>query len=211
MKNNAGFITIDFMFAIVIAFSLVLLVFAVTFTLSIVEVTQYIVYSAARAQSAGNIDPETQVKAAREKYKSLVKHEVFESLFTGPFFEISDFNKLDVRPGILEGEGRSFYNEKDYSSTRMDPNRPVFQGVRTDFTSKILQLKIPFIGTVGADEDGFKTRILSILLREPSIAECTDFMKERMKTLWNLNKGRASIFKNNARKDLSVAWEDNGC
>lgn len=212
MIGNKGFVTIDFMFAIVIGFSMVILVFAMTLTLSVVEVAQYVVYSAARAQSAGNISPEAQMKAARDKYKSLIGHEFLEGLFNGPFFEISDSNKLEVKPGVLEGRslsGSSFYSEKEYSSK--DPNRPVFQGVRANFTAKILQLKIPFLGTISNDEEGFKSRILSIMLREPSMEECFDFMKLRMEKIWRLNKGRSYEFKSNARKDVAVAWEDNGC
>ena len=98
MIGSKGFVTIDFMFAIVIGFSMVILVFAMTLTLSVVEVAQYVVYSAARAQSAGNVNPEAQVKAARDKYKSLIEDEVLEGLFSGPFFEISDSNKLELKP-----------------------------------------------------------------------------------------------------------------
>lgn len=204
--GHKGFISIDFMFAIVISFFMVILVFAMTISLSVVEVVQYIVYSAARSQSVGHVSSEAQVNAAREKYKALVKNPSLDSLLRGAFFEISESSKLDIRPGVLaDGGGSNFQNE--YSNSA---DQKVFHGVRTKLTSKILDLKIPFLGKLDNDGEGFKSHVLAIMIREPSMQECIEFMKERKQKIWGLSKGRASIFKNNA-KEVAVPWEDNGC
>ncbi len=205
MKTNAGFATVDFLFAIIIAFSLVVIVFSLTFTLSVVEVAQYVVFSAARAQSAGNLDPEAQEKAARAKYEKLVNHPVLRTVFRGRFFDISDSKKLEVKSGLnINGNFDQDYPASGYV------NRPVFQGVRTELLAKILELKIPFFGTITNDDDGFRTKVVAIILREPSMKECTDFMKQRMEELWRADGGRAAEFRSSGKRPV-VAWEDNGC
>ena len=48
IRNQRGFITIDFLFSLVLVLGFSALLFIMTFTLLVAEVTQYITYAAAR-------------------------------------------------------------------------------------------------------------------------------------------------------------------
>ncbi len=205
MNGQRGFITTEFLFAIVIAFGMSMLTFAMTFTLSTVEVAQYIVYSAARAQAAGNLDKNSQIEEARLKYASLAADKKLSSLFTNGWFSISKKSELDVRPG----SGSSTDNfGGDYQKGGYD----TFQGVRTTFIAKILELNVPFLGKVTPEDGGFKTRILALMIREPSHQECVKFQNDRVVQFGNNPSfdGRFGSFLSKS-KDLPIPWEDNGC
>lgn len=198
-KQNAGFVTTEFLFAIVIAFGMTSLVFAVTFTLAVVETTQYVVFSSSRAQAAGNLDVKSQTDAARAKYRSLVSNPALAPIFQNGWFSVSTPEKLEIR----NSDNANF--EKEYGSD----SREVFQGVRTAFKADVLEMRLPFIGSVTPEGDGFSTNIGAFLIREPSQAECIDFMKQRQDQIWKLGGGRAEKFKGSAT--VSTPWEDNGC
>lgn len=205
MSGQKGFITTEFLFAIVIAFGMSMLTFAMTFTLSTVEVAQYIVYSAARAQAAGNLDKQSQIDEARLKYDSLATDKKLSSLFSNGWFSISKKSELEVKPGS-GGATANFGN--DYQKGGYD----TFQGVRTTFIAKILELNVPFLGKVTPDDGGFKTRILALMIREPSHQECVEFMKERV-VQFGSNPSFDSRFGPflSKSKDPPIPWEDNGC
>lgn len=200
LMSNGGFVTTEFLFAIVIAFGMTSLVFAVTFTLSVVETTQYVVFSAARAQSASNLNPDSQTAAARAKYESLVSHPALAPLFQNGWFSVSPANQLEVR----NSQNADF--SRDYPT---NTPRQVFQGVRTVFKADVLEMRLPFIGSVTPDGDGFSTRIGAFLIRESSQSECISFMRQRVEALWGLGDGRMAKFKGSGSVD--VPWEDNGC
>ena len=149
IKSQSGFVTAEFMFAVVIAFGMTILTFAFTFTLSTVEVTQYVLFSAARAHSAANYDKESQQKQARLKYTSLVKSKVLSPLFNNGWFEIAKPEQIEIR----SGDGVNF--EREYSTSTGD-SRHNMQGVRGFITAKILQMRLPMIGDITPDDDGFK-------------------------------------------------------
>jgi hypothetical protein len=200
MTNQSGLVTLDFIFALVISFGMAAILFAMTFTLTVVEVTQYITFSAARAQAAANLDPATQEEAARKKYDQLVKNPVLASLYNSGWFEVSNRSTLEVKGG---GNLGSF--SSDYPST---DERKVFMGVRTKFTANVLDLKLPLIGKTADDEGGFVSRIAGILIREPSQIECQEFMKSRLENINRLDISRYGSF---SSKKNFFPMEDNGC
>lgn len=199
-RKNAGFVTSEFLFAIVIAFGMTSLVFAVTFTLAVVEATQYVVFSSSRAQAAAHVDPETQGQMARAKYQSLVENPALAPLYQNGWFSVSTSRELDIRNGKDSDFGR------DYPS---DSQRQVFHGVRTIFKADILEMRLPLIGSVTPEGDGFSTRIGAFLIRESSQKECIDFMRQRRDQIWELGDGRMAKFKGSG--EVAVPWEDNGC
>ncbi len=202
MTNQKGFVTTEFLIAIAIAFGLTILTFAMTFTLSTVEVVQYLVYSASRAHAAGNLNVAAQKSAAQAKYEQLKSSVALKPLFNGNWFEISDSRNLEIR----SGNGDNF--EKDYPSAD-GANKPNMQGVRTSFTAKILEMRWPFIGSVTPEDGGFTTRLNAIIIREVSHEECVNYMKERVNALWGMD-GRFSKFRKTS-SDFATPWEDNGC
>ena len=178
-----------------------LITFALTFTLSTVEIVQYAAFSASRAHSAGNFDINAQKKAAQLKYDQLMDQSAFSNLFKNGWFTVSKSADLEIRSGNGDDFGKN-YSDGTYAFK--------FHGVRTTFTAKILEMQLPFFGKIQPDEDdGFKARLTGFLIRETSQKECYDFMEARKDKLWEYDgQGRFAKF----RKSSAVTpWEDNGC
>lgn len=201
MSQSGGFVTTEFLFAVIIAFGMTLATFALTFTLSTVEIAQYIVYSSARAQAAGNMNIEAQKKSAQLKYETLSLKSSFSNLFQNGWFTLSKPADLEIR----SGNGENF--EKDYAGSDLAYD---FQGVRATFTANVLEMQLPLLGKIQPDDDnGFRTRLTAFLIREPSMQECNDFMEARKEKLWDYDgAGRFTRFK---KSDAPTPWEDNGC
>jgi hypothetical protein len=200
MMNDKGFVTSEFLIAVTIAFGMTIITFAMTFTLSTVEVVQYIVYSTSRAHAAGNFDVTAQKEEARRKYQKLIADPVFAPLFANEWFEISPAAQLEIR----SGNGENFENDYGVSA------RKNLQGVRTTLKANLLEQHLPLVGNITPEDDGFKTRINAILLREVSFAECSSFMESRMAALKAMGNGRFSSL-GNSTASLPTLWEDNGC
>ena len=195
IKNQNGFVTAEFMFAIVIATCMTFLTFALTFTLSTVEVVQYMVFSSSRAHAAANFDINAQQEAAKSKYTSLISSPTLAPLFSNGWFE-APVSKLEIRSGA----GNNF--NQDYEIFRDSG-----QGVRVTFRANLLEMKLPLVGNVTSPTGtGFETRINAILLREISQKECFDYMEARVPALVDLFPGLAK----SADVPKSI-WEDNGC
>jgi hypothetical protein len=199
--NQLGFATTEFLFAIIIAFGMTLITFSMTFTLSVVELAQYVVFSSARAHAAANFDVDAQKKEAQLRFDMLVNSSALRPLLANPegFFTFSKSADLDIR----SGNGKNF--ETDYTTA----NRNSLQGVRATFVANILETNWPLIGKISPEDGGFSSKVLGIIIREPSQRECLDYMAERNQALWTFDgNNRFSPFR---KTDLPEAWEDNGC
>ena len=200
IRNQSGQITVDFLFALILTLGVFVLIFAMTFTMSVVEVVQYITYSSARAMIASNKDPETQLEAARRKYSLLVGEGSPARGFLQGWYAVSSPGELDIRTGV----------DRDFSADLgggEDP-RGVFMGVSTRFVAKILNLSVPFLGSSSDGEEGsFATRISTILIRESSQKECHTWYDQRVQAIGSLRASQAPYFKSEEVKRM----EDNGC
>ncbi|GIL18798.1 MAG: hypothetical protein BroJett040_25490 [Oligoflexia bacterium] len=209
MSNQSGQITVDFLFSIFMAFSLMLLFFAISVTLSVVEITQYVAYSAARAQAAGHVDPKAQEDAARGKYNQLISSSALSSFYTGGWFTVSSQSELDVRQGkgALNGLTSNFQTELAGSATS-DPHG-IFMGVSTKLVAKVLNMRIPMLGSTSNDDadEGFATNVNAILIREPTQKECQKYYEDRAQALSQLPSGNSAFYNSQAY----VPMEDNGC
>ncbi|MFZ4403610.1 MAG: hypothetical protein ACOYOK_05855 [Pseudobdellovibrionaceae bacterium] len=205
-KNSAGgFVTAEFIFSFTIAASLCIVLFAVTYTLAVVEVAQYLTFSTARSFIGSHIDQDKQEEVARKKYKELLGNKVIASIFSG-----SGWFKLSGSPDI-RGAGDSGKTFDDYATS--DENRMINTGVRVDFGAELLgSLKLPFIGnTQNPSGDGYTTKITTLLIREPTFKECWDLhVKPRYQKILDLENGR---FKELGSKGASkyIPIGDNGC
>lgn len=199
IKSQSGFVTAEFLFAVIIAFGMTILTFAFTFTLSVVEVTQYALYSASRAHSAANYDKEAQQKQARTKYASLIQSQALGPLFNNGWFMVAKPDQIEIR----SGDGTNF--EREYAAS--SGNRHNMQGIRGFIVAKILEMRLPFIGNITPDDDGFKANLTAIMLREPSLKDCQEYMSQRADAVWSING--ASKFRGAA--GATIPWEDNGC
>jgi hypothetical protein len=201
LSEQNGFATTEFLFAVIIAFGMTLITFSMTFTLSVVELAQYVVFSSARAHAAANFDVDAQKKEAQLRFDQLVNNAGLRPLLGKPdgFFTFSKSSDLDIR----SGDGKNF--ESDYTTT----SRNSMQGVRATFVANILETNWPLIGKISPEDGGFSSRVTAVVIREPSQKECLDYMSERNEVLWTFDgNNRFAPFR---KTDLPPAWEDNGC
>lgn len=206
MKSEAGFLTVDFLFALIIAFGMSAILFALSFTLMVTEITQYVAFSTARAYIASNSDPNKQKEVARKKYENLVdsQNSKISSFYKNGWFIVPKPNELDIRGGIGVSD-KDFMN--DLAAKSRADDRTIFTGVSIDFEAKLLEMKIPFIGqTAEEDSKTFRTHINGILIRESTFEECKNWYEERKTALGRLPSGKKFF----DAKDL-VMMEDNGC
>lgn len=202
--NQKGFLSADFLFSIVIASGLCAIFFSLTFTLSMVEVGQYIAYSVSRAHAAAHKTQDDQEKAATKKFASLQKNKVFRPLFSNGWFEIGN---LDIRGGGDSGKDFSERYPKEAG-----PERGVPQvGIRLNFEAKLLDIKFPLLGSTDPDRNGFTAFLTGMMIREPSAKECRDQVKnDRYKAILNLDQRFKEIAGPNSETSY-VPMEDNGC
>lgn len=203
IKNQRGLITIDFLFSMVLILGFAGLMFAMTLSLSMASVTQYITYSAARNYTAAHLDKATQEARAKQKYEELIGNKVFSPLFKNGWFLV------DAEPFIGD------HTEKfpGYQDATQGKNQ--FWGVGTAFTATVLAFEIPFFGSTVPDGDetgkGFKTYLGSYLGREPSTEECLEFVKNRWAAIRNLSSGGASYSTGTSAESGYIPQADDGC
>lgn len=205
LLSQQGFITGEFIFALTLSAGFCLLLFALTFTLGMIEVSQYVSYSASRAHMPSHIDQEQQELQAQKKFKQLVGGKVLKPLFTEDGVGWFTLSNLEIRGGAGGGNDSTFNADYTVDSTRISHT-----GVRLTFNSKILNFRIPFIGkTAIDDEHGFSTRITAFLFREPNMKECLSQVNSRYDLILKLD----SRFKELAGKapEKYIPLEDNGC
>jgi len=204
LKNSKGFLSTDFLFSIVIASCLCAVFFSFSFTLSMVEVGQYIAFSVSRAYSAAHKTQDDQEKAAKAKFTSLQKNKVLAPLFSNGWFEIGN---LDIRGG---GDGDKDFSDrypKEDSQVRGVPQT----GIRLDFEARILDIKVPLLGPTDPGQQGFKAFLTGLMIREPTAKECRDQIKnQRYKAILDLDSRFSKIAGPGSQRDY-VPMEDNGC
>ncbi len=208
LSNQSGFITLDFIFAFVLVMGFSALLFALSMTLTTIEITQYITFAAAKNYSAGHVNVILQERAARLKYKELIESPVFAPLYTNGWFEISR------NEGLMVGNMAAVFPE--YAPPTPDqPN--LFYGVGTPFIARMLDFHIPFFGSTTETGDGngggFKTFIGSYLSREIANDECLRlFNQRRWEKIRNLPVSGASSYSTSTPgPEAYVVISDNGC
>lgn len=204
MKNQRGFIVTDFIFAIILASGIGVLLFSVSYSLVVVEITQYVSFATARAHLAGATDPNQQKEKARKKYDSLVTGKgPIASLYNNGWFEIAKSSAVDIRGGP-SADGKTFNTDLG-GEARADRNW--FLGVSVPLTIKLMEFRFPLLGsTTSENEGGFKTRLNTMLIREPSSKECRDFFESRKQALGSLPSAQPYY-----DQGAYIGMEDNGC
>jgi len=203
LKSQSGLIVADFVFSISLAASLGILLFSISYTLAVVEVTQYVSFSVARAHMAGHKNPTEQETKARDKYIQLTKSKgAVGSLYSTSWFMVGGEDKLDIRSGPT-GNGELF----DQDLAGGADKRNWFIGVGIPLTIGLLKINLPLIGDTAPDsDDGMQTQINTMLIRDPSEKECRDFMEQRRAAFRNLPSGTQFY-----EPASYVGIEDNGC
>lgn len=188
LKNEKGLLTLDFIFAFIIIFGFVGILFSFAMTFSIVEAVQYVSFASARNYFLAHLDEERQKERADEKYDELTTSQALSPFFSNGWFEVkksSNHNFNDVyEPG---------------------PGYEVFVGVRVSFKAPILYKRVPLLGTTASNPDGFIANVQSFLMREPTFKECRSFVSKRAESLKRLNYNFPA---NRANENIMM---DNGC
>ena len=218
LRNQRGMLSADFLLSMIMASLLSILLLALASTYSVVEVAQYIAFSAARVHAAADVDISDQKAKAQAKLASLIKSNIFAPLFVGSgWFSL----KLkDIKSGGHSGAGGN-------PSDSYDSDYPADQtltitggipqvGIRLDFETKILNMNIGALGKSGDNNgSGYKAVITGFLIREPSQKECQDLMSEekRFKNILKLDSRYQNIVnsKNHVPGGKYFPMEDNGC
>jgi hypothetical protein len=195
-KDEAGILTLDFIFSSVLVFGFIAILFTVCLTLSVSYIVQYISYASARNYFAGHISQDSQTQEARQKYSELVDNQAVSPLFTNEWFEIGD---------AQVGDHNGLYPQS--TNPRGLGDTATFWGTRIDFTAKILELRIPFFGVTTDEEDSFTATLASYLAREPTRQECRqDFYGQRFNAIKALDGAY-----NQGQVQNAVVIFDNGC
>jgi len=196
LKNSEGILTVDYMFAIVLAMGFMVILFSLSMTLTMVDVVQYMTFSSARVYAVAHDQQSTAKDHALDKFSQLYLDPRVRPLFDkAKWFEIGEPNIGDL--------------SDDFPST--NENRNTFYGVSVPFRAKMLDIKIPFYGSTNNRDDGegFSTEIHSFLGREPSTAECQqNFSAKRLEWLYQYYNDHPAL-RNNLQEYKNIT--DNGC
>ena len=191
LKDESGSLAVDFTFGLSLAFISMGIFFAMTFTLSMISLSQYVAYASSRTYYAGHLTPDLQQNRAYQKYATMLNTEPFKTLLNAQgsgWFELK-FVSAGVSPSFQPQDSLG---------------RDIFEGTTLNFTADILDMSFPFIG--GSTDGPFTTQVHSFLGREPSTSECIEnYVKQKISMMeskgYSFGAGSVSI----------GAWPDNGC
>ncbi|MES3037566.1 MAG: hypothetical protein V4736_06625 [Bdellovibrionota bacterium] len=205
IKGQGGFLAVDFLFSMIIAALVSMMLFAMASTYTVIEIAQYIAFSSARAHASAHINYQEQQKLARAQFAKLTADPVLGPLFRNGWFELT---LEDVRSG-KSADQNDF--EADYPKSTGAPIPQV--GVRLQLNAKLLKMRL---GPLGSSDDGngngFTTKITGFLIREPTWEECWDQMKldPRYESILRLDSRYGGIAGPGKARGY-LAMEDNGC
>lgn len=210
IKNNRGILTAEFIFSMVLASIMIIILLATTATLSVIEISQYIAFSVARSYSVASLNESVQDTNAHAKFTELVSNKVLAPLFN-PDSGLFTLSNLDLKNGGGDSNvGNNIFS--DYYTS--DPEKLPFTGVRLTLTATLLKRKFPLLGsTTNGSQDNLSTYITAFLFNEPNTENCRGQMNSiylKWQTFGYDNyflSQESGLFSNR----LSPMVEDNGC
>jgi hypothetical protein len=209
IQNQQGIITVDFLFSFILVGGFAFIIFALSLTLTVAEVVQYVTFSAARNYYAASESEDAQRAAATLKFQSLVRDPAIQPLLTSGWFSVDSLptvgNIGENFPPLSEIQNSSSYSRE--SST--------FQGVVVYFVSKVLEFNIPFYGSTVSDDlrggTDFGAFVGSYLGREVTQVECETFLIPRWEKIKRLPTHPAASYSEAANANYYLGFADNGC
>lgn len=199
--NQKGFLTVDFLFAIIACIGCLMFLLRVSISLVSAQVAQYIVYASARAHSAGDVTKQEQINAGELKYKNLLKDAGLVAGLLTPGESIQ-------KSGVI-GNFNNIYNPpaEDGSAESGTP----FIGARSEIKLPRLGMRIPFLGKTSDEEEEFKAKVAAMIFREPSSEECQKFYKKENRYEQILKRDGGRFGQASAFSTAYVPLEDSGC
>ncbi len=203
LLSQKGSLAVQFLFGWVLLMGFVAIFAALTLTLSVAEVVQYITYTSSRQFMLGHLDEDQQIAAATNKYNKLTRHSSLCSFFrhcnSNGMFTIQESPEIGLNRDFNQGGQGSPY---------------LFMGVWTVFKAELLDINIPLWGstTEGSSKDEiFTSNIGSYLGREPSVMECESFNTVRLKWIHENHKRYMQINPAGNLDRAPSGYFDNGC
>ncbi|MDX9731147.1 MAG: hypothetical protein RBT63_05195 [Bdellovibrionales bacterium] len=199
LRNERGILTLDFIFALTIGMCFTIVFFAITMTLSLVEVTQYLSFAVARASWAAHQTPEAQRDLGTRKYNELRDKPVFQAIFNRGWFT------LPAEPDF--GHPTLGFNQ-EYSPS---VDNEIFHGARLHIQAKILNVNIPFLGSSTTSPETGAANVQTFLGREVTTEECMMlFNQARWDEIQRLHGSYGEV-STHARPGSTRLFADNGC
>lgn len=191
LNREDGQITLDFIFALTIGFGFSILFFAISFTLSMVEVCQYVTFAAARTYYAANVSEQAQRDLGEKKFAELKGKGFIKNILKTGWVTLGD-----IQLGNFNDE---------YGDSDAGPDA-IFVGARVPFQANVLNLRLPLLGATVTDTQTGKATLNAYLLREVSTDECrTNFTSQRVSNLKQVD----SRYQNFGNDGYLIT--DNGC
>ncbi len=178
IRNQNGILTLDLIFALSLTLGGMIIVFALSMTLTSIELAQYIAFSVSRDYLPAHVNPEKQTALAQLKYDELMAKPALKAFFQPGWFELKFLGARDYQP--------------DYDDV-ISGSHNQMSGAEIQLRAKLLAFNVPFFGRT-ADGDGLQTKVNSYLGREPTAAECIEMTSQRWKKIKeSLNIGGYNI------------------
>jgi hypothetical protein len=205
IKNERGILTLDFIFAMLLGMGFTIVFFALTLTLSLVEVTQYLSFAVARTSWAAHETRSQQLQIGNAKYSELISKPVFRTLFTQGWF------KLPAQPDF--GDPARGFNAEYQPAAENDND--TFFGARLRIEATILNIKLPMLGSSKTNPQTGVANVQTFLGREVTTFECREqFNRQRWANILTLPGGdvyqQAAPFMGNPDSTIGLIT-DNGC
>lgn len=200
LLSQKGSLAVQFLFGWVLAMGFVAVFAALTLTLSIAEVVQYITYASSHSLMLGQSNPNKQEESAVYKYSMLTKTSEFCTFFK----HCNPNGMFSINPDPQLGINPVFNPQANYPY--------LFMGVWTSFKADILDINIPFFGSTseGAGSNNlFSSSIGSYLGKEPTVEECQSFDEKRLGWIYQRNQRYQNVSPDEV-KDKDFIF-DNGC
>ena len=203
-SNTSGFVTADFIFSFLLASMMTTLLFGLCFTFTVIEIAQYISFSATRSAIPAHKSHDDQKRRAERKYDQLISNSVIKPLLNlnNGWFTLA-LDPRDIK--LNENPNDDFRDE--YSG---DPSPVIVPaaGVKLTLTANILNLNLGPLGRIESETgNGFNLKIGTLLLREPTQQECQKLIESRYGRIQGLEP-RYSMLGN---ASSYFPMEDNGC
>lgn len=202
-KREGGFLTVDFLLAIVATISCMLFLLRLSLSFVTVELAQYVLYATARAQAAGDVSSDEQKIAGEEKYKKLLKTPEIAAGFLRPGSTISK--------NVTIGDLSNYYAPSGVNDGTNEMGLPMW-GARSELTIKQAEF-VAFLGRAANTNDEYKAGVNGIIFREPSSEECRRFFKEINPFQLLVDRDGSGRFRRaqSAGSPSYVPMEDSGC
>jgi hypothetical protein len=203
IRNERGILTLDFIFAMLLGMGFTIVFFALTLTLSLVEVAQYLSFAVARSSWSAHETRSQQIQMGNAKYTELIAKPVFRTIFTRGWF------KLPAQPDF--GDPARGFNAEYMPAAENDND--TFFGARLRVEATILNINLPMLGSSKTNPETGVANVQTFLGREVTTQECREnFNRQRWTNILTLDEvyQQSSAYVGNPDSTVALIT-DNGC